>query len=95
MLERRLIDLGQRIKRISAELAVVDEQAQFLAEEADDARLRALVSETPMAQAEARESGRHADALARRRDDLTGSIEKLRKEQDGVLDRMAADGSAR
>ena len=35
----------------------------FLEEEADDVRLRALVAETPLADVEARDARRHADAL--------------------------------
>ena len=49
LLERRLSDLAERLKRTKAELAVVDEQLAFFAEAADEARLRALVSETPLA----------------------------------------------
>ena len=48
-LERRLIDVSDRLKRLRSECAVADEQLTFLEEEADDARLRALVSETPIA----------------------------------------------
>ena len=44
-------------------LAVTDEQLNFLDEEADDARLRAIVAETPLEVATANEAQRHADAL--------------------------------
>ena len=91
ILERRLVDLSDRIKRLRAELAVTEEQLAFLEEEAEDARLRALVSETPLSDAEARETRRHADALARQRDALVRSIAGLRREQDDLLDRMSAE----
>ena len=62
LLERRLIDVSDRLKRLRAELAVADEHCAVLDAEADDARLRSIVSETPLAQAEAHEQRRHADA---------------------------------
>jgi hypothetical protein len=91
ILERRLVDVSDRIKRLRAELAVTEEQLAFFEEEAEDARLRALVSETPLSDAEARDARRHADALARQRDALARSITALRREQDDLLDRMSAE----
>jgi hypothetical protein len=91
LLERRLIDVSDRLKRLRAELAVAEEQCAFLESEADDARLRALVSETPLADAEARETRRHADAQLRQRDTLRRSIADLEREQDALLDRLAAE----
>ena len=70
ILQRRLVDVSERLKRIRAELGVTEEQLAFLEEEADDVRLRALVAETPLADVEARDARRHADALARHRDAL-------------------------
>jgi hypothetical protein len=91
MIERRLMDLSERLKRQRAELAVTEEQLAFLEEEAEDARLRALVAETPLGEAEARDARKHADALARQRDALARSITALLREQDDLLDRMAAE----
>jgi hypothetical protein len=91
LLQRRLIDVSDRLKRLRSECVVAAEQLAFLEEEADDARLRALVSETPLAEADAREVRRHADALARHRDTLMRAITDLEREQDALLDRMAAE----
>ena len=91
LLQRRLIDVSDRLRRLRTDLAVAQEQLVYMEEEADDARLRALVSETPLADAEARESRRHADALGRQRDALARSIAELEREQDALLDRMAAE----
>jgi hypothetical protein len=91
LLQRRLIDVSDRLRRLRADLSVAQEQLVYMQEEADDARLRALVSETPLADAEARESRRHADALGRQRDVLARSIAELEREQDALLDRMAAE----
>ena len=68
------MDVSGRMKRLRRELAVADEQLRFLRDEADDSRLRALVSETPLADAEARQAVRHADAMERRRDELARTI---------------------
>jgi predicted nuclease with TOPRIM domain len=94
ILQRRLVDVSERLKRLRAELAVTEEQLTFLEGEADDARLRALVAETPLGDVEARDARRHADALARHRDGLVRSIGELVREQDALLDRMAAELSA-
>ncbi len=86
--------MSERLKRLRSELAVTDEQVAFLEDEADEARLRALVAETPLGDIEACDARRHADALARHRDTLAGSIVELEREQDALLDRMAAELSA-
>jgi hypothetical protein len=91
ILQRRLVDVSDRLKRLRAERSVTEEQLVFLQDEAEDARLRALVAETPLADAEARDARRHADALARHRDSLVLSIAELEREQDALLDRMSAE----
>jgi hypothetical protein len=94
ILQRRLVDVSERLKRLRAELGVIQEQVAFLQDEAEDARLRALVAETPLGDAEARDAARHADAIANHRDALVQSIAELEREQDSLLDRMAAELSA-
>ena len=94
ILQRRLVDVTERLKKVRAELAVTEEQLAFLDEEADEARLRALVSETPIGDVEARDARRHADALARQREALLRTVAELVREQDRLLDRMSAELSA-
>jgi hypothetical protein len=89
LLERRLIDVSDRLKRLRAEFAIAEEQCAFLTAEAEDARLRSLVSETPLAEAEAHEMRRHSAAQSAQRDALRRSIVELEREQDALLDRMA------
>jgi hypothetical protein len=88
LIERRLTDVHRRLKRAREELAVVDEQLAALSDAAADARLRALVSETPLADHEHREAQRHADAMARSRVSVLESITELERAQDELLDRL-------
>ena len=67
LIERRLMDVAQRLKRAREELAVIDDQLAALSEAADEARIRSLVSETSIAHREYTEAQRHADAMARTR----------------------------
>ncbi len=94
-IERRLLDLSDRIKQVTGELAVTDEQLAFLDEEAEDARLRAIVAETPLEVATANEAQRHADAQRRHRDALHQTLRELRSEQDALLDRLTAEPAPR
>jgi chromosome segregation ATPase len=88
MLERRLRDVSTQLQGLRRELALTDEQLAQLAGEADDARLRSLVSETPLAEREHREAARHAEAMERHRTDVVASIERLERQQDDLLDRL-------
>jgi hypothetical protein len=90
MVERRLAQVGERLKQLRAELAITDEQLVALVDEADDSRLRALVSETPLAEAEHRDAQRHVDTLARHRASVQSAIEQLERTQDELLDRLIA-----
>ena len=84
--ERRLIEIGAQLRDLRADLAVADEQLAQLAGEADDARLRSLVSETPLAEREHREAARHADAMTRHRSEVVADIARLEAQQDELLD---------
>ncbi len=87
-IERRLNDARQRLVRARDELAVLDEQLAFVTETVDDARLRALVAETPGAVREHDEAQRHATALQRTRQGVIDQISELEKRQDDLLERL-------
>ena len=78
-------------KQLREELAVSDEQLGHLAEAADDARLRSLVSETPLADREHHDAQRHADAMQRHRAEVLDQISRLEQTQDELLDRLMAE----
>ncbi len=90
LLERKLSSATNRLRELREELAVADEQLAALMETADDARLRALVSETPLAGRDHQEAQRHADAMQRHRGELVRHIEELERSQDELLDRLVA-----
>ena len=91
LLERRLSEVGARLKQLREELVVTDEQLAALADAADDARLHALVSETPIADEDHHQAQKHADAMQRHRAEVVSSIDQLERRQDDLLDRLLAE----
>ncbi len=87
-MERQLRSLSERLRSLRDELRVIDEQLSALADDADDSRLRALVTETPVAEHEHRGARRHADAMARRRQEVHDTIVRLEARQDELLDEL-------
>ena len=89
LLERRIRDVHARLIRAREELAVLDEQLAVVQEEAVEARVRSLVSETPLATREHNEAARHADAMVRARDSLGKVVSDLERRQDELLAAVA------
>ena len=91
LVERRLNEVTQRLRKAREELAVADAQRAALAETADDLRIRALVAETPGAEKEYREAQRHVDAMDNSRNELAKYIADLQRSQDELLNRLVPD----
>ena len=89
--ERRLAELADRLKRLRADLEVAEEQCLHFEELADDARLRALVSETPASERQHRDAARQAETMGRHRTRLLEEIRSLEQQQDELLDRFYSD----
>lgn len=87
--ERRLSQVATRLRSLRGELAVIDEQLVQFADDADELSLRALVSETPMADHESNEARKHVEAMRRHRAHVTGEIAELEQRQDQLLDQLA------
>ena len=87
-LERRLTDIGVQLRGLRRDLAVANEQLAHFAEEANEARIRSLVSETPIAEREHRVAARHAEAMERHRNEVVADIGRLELQQDDLLDRL-------
>lgn len=85
LVERRLRDVHARLVRAREELAVIDEQLTAVGEDVEEARVRSLVSETPLAAHEYTEARRHADAMTRARDALRLTVHQLEQRQDELL----------
>jgi hypothetical protein len=85
LLERRIRDTHARLVRARGELAVIDEQLVVVRESLDEARVRALVSETPLATQEHNDAARHAEAMERARDALYKTVLDLEHRQDELL----------
>lgn len=88
VIERRLFEVSAALRQSRDELAVVDEQLTALSEAVDEARVKALVSETPVAQRELQEARRHAQAMARGRADLVARMANLERTQDDLLGKI-------
>jgi len=85
-IERQLGDVGKRLKALRTDLAVAEQALMQVDYEADDARLRSLVSETPVAQKEHEQARRQVDVNRRNRDALQSEIARLEVRQDELLD---------
>ncbi len=82
------MEVTGRLRRARAELVVLDEQLAFFVDAAEDTRIRALVSETPLADREHAEAQKHADAMARSRAAVAASVAELECEVDDLLGRL-------
>lgn len=84
----RLAALSDEIAKLRTEIAILEEQHAFVAEAAEDARIRALVSETPLADREYRTAREDAERTAASLAEAKAALERLRREQDGLLERL-------
>jgi hypothetical protein len=85
LLERRIRDVHTRLVRAREDLAVLDEQLEVVLESADEARVRSLVSETPLAAHEHSEAKRHADAMVKARAAQATLVGELERRQNELL----------
>jgi len=91
LVERSLRDVHNRVVRARQELAVVDEQLMVFTDTADDARIRSLVSETPLAGHEYASAQRHADAAMGARARLVATIADLERRQNELLGQLVPE----
>lgn len=94
LVERELIQAGERLAKAREELAALDEQVVWFEEAADDARTRALVTESTADQREFSEAERHSQAIARSREDLLAHIARLRRLQEELLEELPGQDQA-
>lgn len=89
MVERRLSQVATRLRGLREELSMIDEQLDVFSDDADDADIRALVSETPGAAFEANDARKHRDAMQKHRSHVVATIAELEQRQDELLDKLA------
>jgi hypothetical protein len=80
--------LSNEIAEARTAVRILDEQLAFVAEVDEDARIRALVSETPLADREAREARDDLERMRRSRDEAAARVQALLAEQDRLLERL-------
>jgi hypothetical protein len=90
LVKRRLTGITTRLRALREELHIVDEQIIYMADDADDDRLRSMVSESPLDAQTARDSGRHASAMSTRRANIVQQIAELERRQDELLDQLGS-----
>lgn len=88
----RLRTISAEIRELQTEVSILAEQVAFQTDVAEDARIRALVSETPIADREAREARQDLERLVRTRQELLERLERLRADQDRLLEQLAGRG---
>ncbi|MEM7324666.1 MAG: hypothetical protein AAF531_16370 [Actinomycetota bacterium] len=89
-IEKKLSAVARELKTLRQELGIVEEQLIQVSDEAEESRLRALVSETPLATEEQRESAKAVAAVKRDRDAKLKRLHGLEQKQDALLDRLTA-----
>lgn len=87
----RLRALSAEIAALQTEIQILEEQIAFQSDVSEDARLRALVSETPLADREAQLASGDLARLGRSRDDAQRGLNDLRAEQDRLLEMMLSE----
>jgi hypothetical protein len=87
-LERRIRDLQRRVRAAREELAVLEEQIDTLAEEAEEARVRWLVAETPLAEKESADAHRHLELAQRAAAALRAEVDQCVADRDRYLQEL-------
>lgn len=87
-IQKSLAELGDRVHKARDELRIIEEQVLFQADVVEDAKTRAVVAETPLAEREYREARDDLSRLHKEAGRIRQEIADLQKEQDRLLDRM-------
>jgi chromosome segregation ATPase len=88
--ERRLFDVSARLNRAREELDVIEAQFDALAEQAEEAKVRAVVAETPLAVQTWTEAQRHVDRMAHTHEAARRAIVELERAQDELIGDLLA-----
>ena len=86
--EKRLMEVSRRIKQQKEDLLVAEEQLLSLTSDADEARIRSLVSETAISDNDRRDSVRQSENMQKYCHKIRNEIQRLEEIQDALLDKM-------
>lgn len=89
-IERRLFDVNERLQKLRAELGVIEDQLAELADQAEEAKTRAVVAETAMAEHEWQDARRHAAQYSRARESVRREISELETKLDELIGRLVS-----
>lgn len=87
-MRERLARVHEELRRARGNVRVLREQVAYLAEVADAAETRHIVSETPLADREWRDARTDLDRHAALLEEARGEVEALTAERDRLLDRL-------
>ena len=87
-IEKSLAEINERLVKAREELHIAEEQLLFQMDVVEEAKTRAIVSETPLADREHQEAQADLGRMTKARDEARERITELKKEQDKLLDRM-------
>ena len=91
-IKRRLAALTSDLQAARGEIDMLDEQIAHFSDAAEDTRLRAMVSETPLADREHREASKTVNGLTRDRQKWSERVTSLETRQDQLLDELMDTG---
>ena len=86
--EKRLMEISRRIKQQKEDLLVAEEQLISLRSDADEARIRSLVSDTAISDNDRRDSVRQSENMQKYCHKIRNEIQRLEEIQDALLDKM-------
>jgi hypothetical protein len=87
-IQKSLAELQERLHKAREELRIAEEQLLFVMDTMEEAKTRALVSETPLADRDYEQARGDYVRMMRVRNEAQAEVDELQKEQDKLLDRM-------
>ena len=89
-IKKRLAATAKEMAALREDIGVLDEQLQQAADEAEDLRLRSIVSETPQAAKEHGDAEKWAATIRSDRERKASRLAELEQKQDELLDELVA-----
>jgi chromosome segregation ATPase len=94
ILHRRLTAISEELSALRDEAGVLTEQLAFAQDVMDEARIRALVAETPLADRDLRIATADLHLVERALQDVEGRAKRLTAEQDRLLGHVGGHEAA-